>query len=84
MILYKIYDENISVYEMNQLTNMSRVSSQEFMTSFTFIFSFIEFEYADLKIEKNEFRNAKIKAIKIFYEKDFDFNKRFYLELIIA
>ncbi len=38
---------------MNQLTNMSRVSSQEFMTSFTFIFSFIEFECTDLKIEKN-------------------------------
>lgn len=53
------------------------------MILFTFIFSFIEFECADLKIKKNDSRNDEIKAIKIFYEKDSDLNKRSYLESII-
>lgn len=83
MILYKVYDENISAYEMNQSTNMGKVSSQEFMILFTFISSFIKFKCADLKVEKNDSRNAEIKAIKIFYEKDSDFNKRSYLQSII-
>ena len=87
---YEIYNDNIILYETFKFENMSRNSSIDSFISFIFtifiiasFFNLINYDFAKLSIESLMRILLKFKIIKFLYEKDFELNKRSFLNSII-
>ena len=87
---YEVYDDNIISYETFRFENMSRNSNINFFIFFIFttfiiasFFNLINYNFAKLNIESLIRTLLKFKIIKSFYEKDFELNKRSFLNSII-